>query len=177
MNCIRILVDEDFGLKSVEYNNPKIRNGARGIIINSEGKIAVFNKVNKNEYKLPGGGIDDGETPEVAFERESLEETGCKIEIIKSLGIIEEHRSLDNFKQISYLFVAKVVNDYHKLSLTKKEKDEGSKLLWVDDIEALRLITNCYDNLKGSKYDNLYHSKFIVMRDRYILEYYINFKN
>lgn len=176
MNCIRVLVDEDFGLKSVEFNNPRIRKGARGIIINSDGKIAVFNKANKNEYKLPGGGIDDGENPEVAFKREALEETGCEIEIIKLLGTIEEHKSLDNFKQTSYVFVAKVVNDRHQLNLTQKEKDEGAQLLWVEDIEALKLITNCYDNLKASKYENLYHSKFIALRDRYILEYYLDSK-
>ena len=111
MNCIRVLVDEDFGLKSVEFNNPRVRKGARGIIINSDGKIAVFNKASKNEYKLPGGGIDEGENPEEAFKREALEETGCEIEIINSLGTIEEHKSLDNFKQTSYIFVAKVVND------------------------------------------------------------------
>ena len=174
MNCIRVLVDEDFGLKSVEFNNPRIRKGARGIIINSDGKIAVFNKASKNEYKLPGGGIDEGENPEEAFKREALEETGCEIEIINSLGTIEEHKSLDNFKQTSYIFVAKVVNDTHKLNLTQKEKDEGAQLLWVDDTEALKLITDCYDKLKESKYENLYHSKFIVLRDSFILRYYMN---
>ena len=176
MGCIKVLVDEDFGLKSVEFNNPRVRKGARGIIINSDGKIAVFNKANKNEYKLPGGGIDEGENPEEAFKREALEETGCEIEIINSLGTIEEHKSLDNFKQTSYIFVAKVVNDTHKLNLTQKEKDEGAQLLWVDDTEALKLITDCYDKLKESKYENLYHSKFIALRDRYILEYYLNSK-
>lgn len=176
MGCIKILKDEDFGLKSVEFQNPRIRYGARGIIINEEGKVAIFNKVNKNEYKLPGGGIDKGETPEEAFKREALEETGCEIEIIQDLGTIEEHKSLDDFKQISYLFVAKVIKDNHKLNLTEKEKDEGARLMWVDEQEALSLVTNCIEQLKGSKYENLYHTKFIVMRDRYIIEYYINNK-
>lgn len=176
MNCIRVLVDEDFGLKSIKFNNPRIRKGARGIIINFDGKIAVFNKANKNEYKLPGGGIDEYENPDEAFKREALEETGCEIEIIKSLGTIEEHKSLDNFKQTSYIFVAKVLNDKHQLNLTQKEKDEGAQLLWVKDTEALDLITNCYDKLKESKYENLYHSRFIALRDRYILEYYLNSK-
>lgn len=176
MNCIKILVDEDFGLNSVEFNNPRVRLGARGIIIDENGKIAVFNKANKNEYKLPGGGIDDGENPEEAFKREALEETGCEIEIVKSLGTIEEHKSLDNFKQTSYIFVAKVISNKHELNLTQKEKDEGAQLLWVEEFDALRLITECYDNLKESKYENLYHSKFIALRDRYILEYYMNNK-
>lgn len=173
MKCIRVLRDEDFGLESVEFNNPRIRYGARGIIIREDGKIAIFNKSNKNEYKLPGGGVDKGEDIKEAFKREALEETGCEIEIIDELGTIEEHKSLDNFKQISYLFVGKVLKDNNKLELTQKEKDEGAKLIWVDKEEGLKLITNCLENLKESKYENLYHSKFIVLRERYILEYYL----
>lgn len=176
MGCIKVITDEDFGLKSVEFQNPRIRLGARGIIVNEEGKIAIFNKVNKNEYKLPGGGIDEGETPEEAFKREAKEETGCEIEIVKNLGTIEEHKSLENFKQISYLFVAKVIKDNHKLNLTEKEQDEGGRVIWVDEQEALSLVNNCMKALKESKHENLYHSKFIVMRDRYIIEYYINNK-
>lgn len=177
MKCIRVLKDEDFGLESVEFNNPRIRYGARGIIIREDGKIAIFNKSNKNEYKLPGGGVDKGEDIKDAFKREVLEETGCEIEIIDELGTIEEHKSLDNFKQISYLFVGKVLKDNNKLELTQKEKDEGAKLIWVDKEEGLKLITNCFENLKESKYENLYHSKFIVLRDRYILEYYLETLN
>lgn len=173
MKCIRVLKDEDFGLKSVKFGNPRIRYGARGIVIREDGKIAIFNKTNKNEYKLPGGGIYEGEDIKKAFKREVLEETGCEVEIIKQLGTIEEHKSLDNFKQISYLFVGKVLKDNNQLNLTKKEKEEGAKLIWVDKEEGLRLITECLNNLKESKYENLYHSKFIVLRDRYILEYYL----
>ena len=99
MNCIRVLVDEDFGLKSILFNNPRTRMGARGIIKN-EGKIVLFNKANKNEYKLPGGGIDEGENPYEAFKREALEETGCEIEIEELIGSIEEHKSLDNLKYL-----------------------------------------------------------------------------
>lgn len=63
--------------------NPVIRNGARGIVIRQDGKIAIFYKSNKKQYKLPGGGIENNETPEIAFKREVLEETGCNVEIIK----------------------------------------------------------------------------------------------
>lgn len=61
-------------------NNSRLRLGARGIAIREDGKIAIFNKSNKNEYKLPGGGLE-GEGEE-AFKREVLEEIGCEIEII-----------------------------------------------------------------------------------------------
>lgn len=173
MNLICKLTDNDIGEKSVENENPRIRYAARGIVIRDDGKIAVFNKSNKNEYKLPGGGIENDEDPKEAFKREALEETGCTIEIIDELGTAEEYKTQANFKQISYIFVGKVVEDTHKLNLTQKEKDEGAILSWETPEKALELITNCYDKLVDSSYESVYITKFIVLRDRKILEYYI----
>ena len=174
MNLIYKLTDEDIGEKLVEMKNPRLRLGDRGIVIRNDGKIAVFYKSNKNEYKLPGGGLEENEKPEEAFIREAMEETGCEVEIIDTLGTIEEYKSLENFKQISYVFVGRVLNDTKKLNVTQKEKDEGAKLLWREPLEALELIKNCINDLKGSAYENVYFTKFIVLRDRKILEYYLN---
>lgn len=177
MSLIKVITDEDINLKSQEFKNPRIRYASRGIVLRDDGMVALFNKSKKNEYKLPGGGIDENENKDAAFIRECLEETGCEVEIVRELGIIEEHKSLDNFKQISYVFVGRVKKDTSELHLTKKEQDEGAKLIWVSPLDALSLITNCMDNLVASEYENLYHSKFIVLRDRYILEYYLKTLN
>ena len=75
--------------------------------------------------------------------------------------------------KISNIFIANVTKDLHTLNLTKKEKSEGAKLLWVEPPEALQLITNCYDKLIPSDYDDVYDTRFVVLRDRKILEYYI----
>lgn len=173
MELIYKVTDEDIGEKSIEAQNPRVRLGARGIVIREDGKIAVFNKSNKNEYKLPGGGIEESENPELAFKREVLEETGCEVEIVKCLGTIEEHKTLDNFKQISYVFVGKVIKDTNELHLTEKEKDEGAKLIWETPENGLKLISNCFENLVASKYESVYHTKFIVFRDKKILERYM----
>ena len=174
MNLICKITDNDIGEKYIETNNPITRLGARGIVIRDDGKIAIFNKVNKNEYKLPGGGIENDEIPEVAFKREVLEETGCDVEIIEKLGITEEYKGQTNFKQTSYVFLSKVLEDTKQLHITQKEKDEGAKLLWETPEKALELITECYDKLVGSIDESVYKTKFVVMRDRKILEYYIN---
>lgn len=174
MNLICKITDNDIGENYIEINNPKIRLGARGIVIRDDGKIAIFNKTNKNEYKLPGGGIEDDETPEEAFKREVLEETGCIVEIIENLGITEEYKCQSNFKQISNVFYGKVIEDTKQLHITQKEKDEGAKLLWETPEKALELITECYNKLVKSDYESVYATKFIVLRDRKILEYYIN---
>ena len=174
MNIIFKLTDKDFNIEPKEMNNYKLRTASRGIVIRKDGKIAIQNKSNKNEYKLVGGGIEENEDPRVAFKREVLEEAGCEIEIISWLGITEEYKSLQNLKQISNIFIANVTKDLHTLNLTKKEKSEGAKLLWVEPPEALQLITNCYDKLIPSDYDDVYDTRFVVLRDRKILEYYIN---
>ena len=173
-NNIGIITDKDINEKIVKFNNPRKRIAARGIILRNDGKVAIFNKMNKNEYKLPGGGVEKGEDVITAFKREMLEETGCNVEIIKYLGTIKEEKSNDNFIQISHVYVAKVISDTGKLSLTKKEIEEGGRVLWVTKREALDLISKCFNSIKPSKYENLYHSKFIVLRDKKIIEYYIN---
>ena len=103
-----------------------------------------------------------------------LEETGCEIEIIEALGATEKYKSLNNFKQISYVYVGKVLKDTKQLNVTEKEKDEGAKLLWETPENALKLIAKCFDKLVASKYESIYSTKFVVLRDRRILEYYLS---
>ena len=173
MNIICKITDTDIGEEDKELENPRVRLAARGIVIREDGKIAVFNKANKNEYKLPGGGMENDEEPEETFKREVLEETGCIVEIIENLGVTEEYKSQINFKQISNVFVGKVIEDTQKLNVTEKEKAEGARLLWETPETALELITNCYEKLIKSDYESVYATKFIVLRDRKILEYYM----
>lgn len=172
-NIICELTDKDIGENYSELVEPKIRLGARGIIRRSDGHIAIFNKSNKNEYKLPGGGIEGIEQPEDAFKREALEETGCVIDIVDNIGITEEYKAKQNFKQISYIFIGDVVEDKGNLNLTDIEVASGGRLLWETPARALDLITACYDNIVADDF-SIYITKFVVLRDRKILEYYIN---
>ena len=62
------------------------------------------------------------------------------------------------------------------MNLTEQEKEEGSKLCWFKPQKALEYISNCYNDLKPSKYDNLYSTKFVIKRDESILKYFIDNK-
>ena len=90
------------------------------------------------------------------------------------MGTTEEYKSLNNFKQISYVYIGKVLKDTKQLNVTEKEKNEGAKLLWETPKKALELITECFDKLVASKYASIYSTKFVVLRDRKILEYYLS---
>lgn len=177
---IKVIKDSDLGtgLKNKRLHNPQTRTAARGIIERADGKIGLFHKANKNEYKLPGGGIED-ESPESTFKREVWEETGCEVEITKFLGTIEEHKTNTNFKQVSYVFVAKLINDTHTLHLTEKEKIEGAEFLWTTVDEAISLVSGSFNNLVASsdkvdknEYETVYMTQFIIKRDEAILKHY-----
>lgn len=177
MKLIGKISDIDIGKEEITCINPKTRTAVRAILINDDNKIAILYKKNKNEYKLVGGGVDEGETYEEALERETLEESGCKIEILQELGYIEEYRGEMNFKQISYVYVAKVIEDTKVLHLTQKEKDEGSEICWFEPAEALKKISECYDKVKASEYSSVYSTKIIIKRDMCILQKYLESLN
>ena len=173
MKVIAEITDDMFGIKPISFNNPKIRYGARGIVKKQDGTIAVFCKRAKNEYKLPGGGIEQEENAEEAFAREVLEEVGCEVNNILLLGITKELKSQENFQQISYAFSCNVKKDLKSVKMTQKEIDEGGAIIWLTPENALQKITECEDQLKASDYDNIYRTKFMNYRDREILKYYI----
>lgn len=177
MKLIGKISDIDIGEEEIICKNPKNRTAVRVILINDDNKIAILYKKNKNEYKLIGGGVDEGESYEEALERETLEESGCKIEILQELGYIEEYRGKMNFKQISYVYVAKVIEDTKVLHLTQKEKDEGSEICWFEPAEALKKMSECYDKVKASEYSSVYSTKIIIKRDMCILQKYLESLN
>ena len=46
-------------------------------------------------------------------------------------------------------------------------------MLWETPQKALELITKSYYEINASKYESIYATKFIVLRDRKILEKFI----
>lgn len=150
-----------------------IRFAARGIVINDHGQIAILHKVKKNEYKLPGGGLEHLETPLEAFRREVMEETGCLIKNVEEIGVVEEIKTHTKFRQLSTVYVSRVKKDMKFTKYSKQEIDEGSETIWMSPRDAVKVIGESIDRLKASEYDSLYQSKFVVQRDKKIIEYFI----
>lgn len=173
-NIVKI-TDKDFGIEEkINSDIPTVRMASRGIIVNDEGKIAVIYKKNKNEYKLPGGGIEDGENVKEAFKRECEEEIASQVEITNFIGTTEEYKSQENFKQLSFVFEGKKIIELNNTNFTEQEKNEGTSYMWLDKLDALEKMRCSLKSLRSSEYDNVYRTRFMVLRDIKILEYYIN---
>ena len=69
----------------------KYKNVAVGIIRNANGEILLTQRFDPDvpaahlKWDLVGGKIENGETGDITVMRESLEETGCTVKVIKKL--------------------------------------------------------------------------------------------
>ncbi|WP_256974948.1 NUDIX hydrolase [Paenibacillus amylolyticus] len=110
MQLLRRITDSDFIGGAPEFMETTTRYASRGLLVDDRLNVAMMYMSKINLYKLPGGGIDEGEEIRDAFLREIKEESGYEAEIIHELGYIEEHKNKNNFMQHSYCFVAKAQN-------------------------------------------------------------------
>lgn len=134
----------------------KERTAARAVLLNQHGGVHLLHVSKHGYHKLPGGGVDEGETVEEALHRELKEEVGSSAEIIAELGIIEEFRSYDDgdlLHQISYCFLAKQVGELFESALEQGEIEEGLQHVIVNSIdEAIKLIKNDKPNNTEGEY-------------------------
>ncbi|MDA2597651.1 NUDIX domain-containing protein [Bacillus cereus group sp. Bc061] len=72
------------------------RNRGAAIIV-QEGKIALIKRIREDEtyYVFPGGGIEEGETPEEATKREIFEELGVHIKVEHLIAKVEYYFNAD----------------------------------------------------------------------------------
>lgn len=143
MDRLLLILDQNKIDPSVSADNRDayfLRRAARVVLYDENSAIALMYAAQKDYYKLPGGGIDDGEEVQQALERELMEETGCVAKIVKELGIVEEWRDSDSMHQVSYAFSATKTAQDSLPNFTQSEIDEGFELRWVKNIdEAIRL--------------------------------------
>lgn len=166
MNNVILTLDQnkiDPNVSAENRENYYVRRAARAVLKDENGQIALMYAGQRKYYKLPGGGIDEGEEVAEAMARELLEETGCTAEIVKDLGIVLEWRDFDKMHQISYAFKATKLSQDSSPDFTQSELDEGFEVRWVSDIdEAIQLVESevGHDDVEV---------KFMAQRDAAIL--------
>jgi 8-oxo-dGTP diphosphatase len=112
------------------------RKAARAVVSDANGAVALLHVSQHGYYKLPGGGLEDGEDMALALERELKEEIGCVAEITAELGEIVEHRDYWEMVQTSYCFTATVVGAKGLPELTEEELQDGFEVMWAKDLQA-----------------------------------------
>lgn len=117
-------------------------------IIWRDGMLAMQQDA-RGEYKIPGGGMEAGETCEETLAREVLEETGLtvKMDSIEELGEIEEIRRdiFDKkiiFHRHTYFYSCKVEEEEQALHMTESEREKGFHLAWATPFDIYETNKN-----------------------------------
>ncbi|EEK77922.1 MutT/Nudix [Bacillus cereus R309803] len=117
------------------------------------GKIALIKRIRENEtyYVFPGGGIEEGETPEEATKREAYEELGIHIEV---RGLIKKVK----YKGTEYYYEAYITDGFFGNGKGEefKRKDRGSYIpLWMPikelenvNVKPYELVESIFDYYK-----------------------------
>ncbi len=167
MKLLKELTDADFGDNDSEILRKtfELRKSARAILLNETGEIATQYLSNHFFHKLPGGGIDPGETVEEALRREIKEEVGCDCEIEREIGLVIEYRKEHTLLHMSFCYLARVKGPITESSLEQAEIDEGMSTIWMSPEVAIAKME--------IDVPNTYQGKFILKRELAFLREYI----
>ena len=165
MQLIARITDLDVGGGGPGIIDSVSRYSARGVLLDQDNQAAMMYMSRLDLYKLPGGGIEAGESRKAAFLREIKEETGFDASILHELGCIEEHKGRNHFMQMSYCYIARSQGeDAADTALSGKEMELGMETRWMPVAEAI-------DHMKRAAHDRQdYSTRFMILRDRMILE-------
>ena len=169
MKLLNEISDGSLGL-SDEYeqlnDSYRLRKSARAILCNTDGDIATQYLKNHAYHKLPGGGVDPGESIATAMCREVREEVGCDCEVGRGVGITIEYRSKHKLLHISYCFVATVRGEIGAPELEAGEIEEGQETLWLPPETVLEKME--HDTPQK------YSSYFVLEREKTFLREYLS---
>lgn len=127
-------------------NNKSIEFAVKALIVN-DGKVLIMHKVNvkENNWEIPGGRMEFGETAEDTLLREVMEETGLSVEPIR---LLDTWNYLAETYQITgIIYLCKYQGGEVRLS------DEHDDYKWVNpDKELMEKIVEVF-KIKMEKWD------------------------
>lgn len=129
MKKVEIIGDNYLG------NWNKSRTTCRGIILEKEGILLSYETKN-DQWMIPGGGREEGESDLACCIREIAEETGMLVEPSECmLEIIEYY---EEYKLINKYFICKIVGQTERKQ-TQRELEAGMEPRWiaVDEIKEI----------------------------------------
>ena len=140
----RMKVIEIFGENRADKITQTIE-GCRGIIIRG-GKILLSYQRNIDQYMIPGGGLEVGESLRECAEREIAEECGVRADAHTHFLRLEEYYR-DTFFKSNY-FICGYEGEC-PCALTETEIAEGLVPVWVELNEAVRIFGD-YESFRES---------------------------
>lgn len=141
------------------------RIACRGILVQGS-SILLSYETNTDQWFVPGGGLEENETPEECCIREMREETGCAVSIIRPYVTVEEYYG--DWLFVHQYFLCQLAGCV-KRSPTQEEQENGLEPRWISVAEAMDVFSNYqeYAQIDKMKFGTYY-------REYRVLNQYIN---
>lgn len=116
------------------------RPGAYAILWDGDAMLLTHQGDPHDEYQLPGGGIDPGESPLPALHREVLEETGWAISAPRRLGVFRRFVYMPEYG----IWAEKLCHIYQARPVICRgaPREAGHTAVWMSPAQAARLLAN-----------------------------------
>ena len=115
-----------------------VRIEAAGGVIIRDGKVAVVHRDRYDDWSLPKGKLDAGESFEEAALREVREETGLECELGRELEPVSYVDQKGRPKLVRYWLMEVTGGDF-------EANDEVDEMRWLEPAEAARLLSYPHD--------------------------------
>ncbi|MCR4632939.1 MAG: GNAT family N-acetyltransferase [Erysipelotrichaceae bacterium] len=115
----------------------KVREASRGIVV-KDGRILLSHETVSGCWMIPGGGREEGETPEGCCMREIEEETGLIVRTLQQFLELNEY--YEEYRYLSRYYVCEVAGK-GRLQLTEAESDRGVRPEWIPLEEAVGIFS------------------------------------
>lgn len=162
----KIITDSDFYDCRTEYLPVVNIYASKAVFVDETGRVALMYMSRINCFKLPGGGIEKGETEAEALVRELREETGRGSNVVCKIGEVTEHKNRKHYCQKTAAFIAYATQERFRPSLSPSELRLGFRLRFMSPQAAVRILQD--DSLDTT---DEYGKKFMFCRDLSILRY------
>ena len=107
---------------------------AAAVILNEQNQLLLVRKQNTEAFMQVGGKLESNEAPEIAIQREILEEIACESEIKQFIGRFETAAANEpNHLLVSYVYEV-------KLKQTPRIAAEIAEMKWIDLEDQVTLL-------------------------------------
>lgn len=143
----------------------KVREACRGIIVR-DGMILLTYEVNSDQWFIPGGGMEKGESTQQCCIRELAEETGIAVQPKSHFLTINEY--YEQWRFVSHYFTCEITGEAQQM-LTEREMEMGLEPRWIPLTEAVEIFSHHQDHahneMKRGAYLREYEALKVYLRN------------
>ncbi|MDD7938680.1 NUDIX hydrolase [Actinomycetospora lutea] len=115
-------------------DTPKHSVSVAGIVVDDQDRVLVIQRRDNGHWEPPGGVLELGERPEAGVEREVLEETGVRVEVLRLSGVYKNMRK----GVVALVFRCRPLVGIERATL------ESRQARWVSKAELRMLMDEAY---------------------------------